>query len=338
MKHVLGTMVFALTVGFAACSSSDDESSSGAAGSSGASGAGATGGGSNGGTGGGTNGGSSGTGGTNADASTSDASSSDSGADAAPTGSPGCGKSATPGVTDETITIDSDEREYILVIPDGYDPSSPLPLVFGWHGRTGSATNFRGGGSNYGGGVEKASAGQAIFVYPNGLPVSSDPNDTGWVIGNPNGRDFKLFDALVETISDQLCVDVDRIFSYGHSFGAYMSEALACHRANVIRGIGAVAGGPPPNASACPGTPVAAWLMNSTDDKTVLFDSQGVPARNYWIETNGCSEDQTTPVEPDPCVAYQGCTKPFHWCAPTDKGHSFPSFVHAGIWNFFAAQ
>ena len=334
-----------LVAGFAGCSDDDGSGGGNSAGSSGSSSDGGSTGGTSGSGGGSSGNGGSGNGGSGAtdagsgDSSVPDATTGDAAADSPSSkGSPGCGKAATPGATEETIQVGSLEREYILSVPAGYDPKTPLPLVFGWHGRTGSAKNFRGNGTTYGGGVEKASAGQAIFVYPNGLPVTSDPNDTGWIDGDPNGRDFALFDALLESVSNELCVDTDRVFSYGHSFGAYMSQALACHRADKLLAIGPVAGGPPSKSSSCPGTPLAVWLMNSVDDKVVLFDTQGIPARNYWIKTNGCDEDQTSPVEPSPCVAYAGCTKPLHWCAPTDEGHGFPTFVFDGIWKFFAAQ
>jgi polyhydroxybutyrate depolymerase len=331
MHRTFGMVALTLVVGFAGCSASDEDAASrddagvdsGSTGGTGGTGA---------------------TGGTTSDAG-SDASSSDASASpdsndeaSTPIGSPGCGKLVTPGATDETIDVDSVERKYILSVPSSYDPNTPLPLLFAWHGREGSAKQFRGNGTTYGGGVEKAAAGKAIFVYPQGLPVTSEPTDTGWIDTDPDSRDFHLFDALLEKLEAELCIDDERVFSYGHSFGAYMSEALGCHRADVLRGIGAVAGGPPYKSSTCPGTPLAAWLENSTDDKIVDFDTRGIPARDYWIETNGCDANQTQPVEPSPCVAYQGCAKPLHWCAPTDKGHGFPTFAYAGIWNFFEAQ
>jgi len=256
-----------------------------------------------------------------------------------PVGSAGCGKSATSGATKKTIHVGTLDRTYILSIPTGYNPDKPLPLLFAWHGRTGSASGFRSNGTSYGGGVEKAAAGKAIFVYPDGLPVTSDPSDTGWIDTDPNSRDFQLFDALLAKISNDLCVDPKRVFSYGHSFGAFMSEGLGCHRGDVLRGIGPVAGGPPYKSSTCTGGPLAVWIENSTDDPIVDFTTRGIPARDYWIKTNGCDATKTSPVEPSPCVAYQGCAAgaPLHWCAPTTAGHAFPSFAYAGIWNFFAS-
>ncbi|MEO7091795.1 MAG: hypothetical protein ABI175_01010, partial [Polyangiales bacterium] len=78
-------------------------------------------------------------------------------------GSPGCGKTATSGVTNPTLTVAGTARTYVLSIPAGYDSKKAYPLVFGWHGRTDNGTNMRSFS-----GVETAAAGKAIFVYPNG--------------------------------------------------------------------------------------------------------------------------------------------------------------------------
>ncbi len=260
--------------------------------------------------------------------------------DAPIAGSAGCGKAAAAGVSIGMIKVGTLDRTYVLSIPTGYLSGKALPLAFAWHGRTGSGAGFRAGGRSYGGGIEAASRGGAIFVYPDGLTVTpSMPGDTGWHDTNPNGRDFAFFDALLAKLSGDLCVDSNRIFSYGHSFGAFMSQALACHRANVIRAIGAVAGGPPYAAASCPGTPVAAWVDNAMNDGTVDFTTRGIPARDYWIKTNKCDRTKTTPVDPAPCVAYEGCLAgaPLHWCAPATGDHEFPRFSYDGIWNFFAA-
>ncbi len=268
--------------------------------------------------------------------STPDAPPAESGADSGTMTSAGCGKAGMAGVTNGTIKVGTLDRTYVLSIPAGYSSSKPYPLLFAWHGRTGSGTGFRSGGTSYGGGVEKASAGKAIFVYPNGLPVTSDPKDTGWVDRDPMGRDFAFFDALLADLSNRFCVDRARVFSYGHSFGGYMSNALACHRSAVIRGIAPVASGGP--FGTCDGGAVAAYIANAKDDKTVAY-SQGTGTRDKWVAANGCDATKTTPLIPAGCVAYGGCKpgEPVTFCGTETGGHSFPTYVHEGIWSFFTA-
>jgi hypothetical protein len=43
-----------------------------------------------------------------------------------------------------------------------------------------------------------------------------------------------------------------------------------------------------------------------------------------------------TPVDPSPCVAYQGCAagNPVHWC-PHTGAHTIPSFAAMAVSNFF---
>ncbi|MBK7401627.1 MAG: hypothetical protein IPJ34_36585 [Myxococcales bacterium] len=214
-------------------------------------------------------------------------------ADASPTG--GCGKAATAGVSNGTISVGGVTRTYVLSIPTGYDPKKALPLAFGWHGRTGDGKGFRGYS-----GVEKAAANAAIFVYPDGLTVTpSNPKDTGWDLA-AKGRDIAFFDALVTKLSGDLCVDDKRIFSFGFSFGGYMSNAVGCARPKVVRA--------------------------------------GIKARDLWAKAAGCDTSSSTKVAPDPCVTYAGCgaTTPVRWCQAATGGHSWPSYAPAGIWGFFS--
>lgn len=246
-----------------------------------------------------------------------------------PTGSAGCGKAASSGVTNAVITVAGVMRTYALSIPAGYDASKPYPLVFGWHGRGGNGPLFR----TYSG-VEKQAGSAAVFVYPNGLPVTADVLDTGWIL-EAGGRDVALFDALHAELSSKLCIDGKRVFSFGHSFGGYMSNVLGCQRGKVLRAIAPVAGGGPYGACAAP---VAAWIAHAKDDPVVAV-SEGTKSRDSWSKLSGCGST-TAPVSPDPCVAYQGCnpSAPLTWCNPSFGGHNWPPFAAQGIWGFFAGS
>jgi len=90
-------------------------------------------------------------------------------------------------------------------------------------------------------GVERFGQRSAIFVYPNGSVLPD--GGTGW---NPSleGGDIQFFDALYREITLRYCVDQSRVFSYGFSYGAYMSNLLGCHRGGaVLNGIVSIAGG-----------------------------------------------------------------------------------------------
>jgi poly(3-hydroxybutyrate) depolymerase len=248
-----------------------------------------------------------------------------------PTG--GCGMPyAGEPVVEGQLDVDGTARTFVLSVPEGYDPSVPMPLVFAWHGLGGNGNLAR-----LYFGVEDEASGAAIFVYPDALPMGSLGGQTGWELVE-GGRDVAFFDALLAHLDSGLCIDHERLFSTGHSFGGYMSNALGCFRGDLLRAIAPVAGGPP-IAGECTAGSVAAWIAHGTLDEVVPF-SQGEQARDTWVAGNGCGASSAA-VAPEPCVAYDGCD-PDHgvvWCAhdiPDQSGHLWPPFAAAAIWEFFA--
>jgi poly(3-hydroxybutyrate) depolymerase len=228
------------------------------------------------------------------------------------------------------LDVDGTARTYELSIPAEYDPATPYPVVFAFHGRGGdgalAALYF---------GVEAQAAGAAIFVYPDGLPLANMGNQTGWDL-TANGVDVAFFDALRAELDAQLCLDPERLFATGHSFGGYFSNTLGCARGDVLRAIAPVAGGGP--FFTC-NTPVAAWIAHGNLDETVPV-SEGEGSRDTWLGYDGCGAT-SQPTSPAPCVAYDGCSAgtPVVWCAhdePDMGGHAWPSFAAEGIWGFFA--
>jgi poly(3-hydroxybutyrate) depolymerase len=255
-----------------------------------------------------------------------------SGEDTGVTGSGGCGVDpGVRGVDERTLEVAGVERRYLVVVPAGYDPGQAYALVFAWHGRGGSGAFAR---THFG--IEEAAMGQAVVVYPDGLPQADMEGQTGWDLMK-NGEDLEFFDAMLAEVGGTLCVDPGRVFSAGHSFGGFMSNAVGCYRGGVVRGIAAVSGGGP--FLQCTGQ-VAAWIAHGTLDEVVPFAS-GEQSRDHWTAANGCS-DQADPVDPPPCAAFAGCDAgfPVTWCAHDDPeltGHAWPAWAGAGIWGFFAA-
>jgi poly(3-hydroxybutyrate) depolymerase len=194
--------------------------------------------------------------------------------------------------------------------------------VFAWHGLGGSGELA----SRYFG-VERAADGGAIFVYPDGLP-DADGN-AAWDLA-PDGPDIQFFDALLASVAGDYCVDSARVFSAGHSFGAYFTNRLACTRGDLLRGIAPFGGGGECDVA------VAAWVAHGSNDETVDF-AQGEQARDLWSGNAGCGTTSTA-TSPEPCVAIDGCPAdlPVHWCVH-EEGHNWPMFAGEGVWAFFAA-
>jgi polyhydroxybutyrate depolymerase len=247
-----------------------------------------------------------------------------------------CGGPAGPtGAMPGTITVGGTARTYVRFVPPGYDSSRAYPLIFAWHGRGGNGNNAR-----LYFGIEAAAAGEAIIVYPDGLPVTSNPADTGWELGAA-GRDVALFDALQAELASTYCIG--RTYSMGHSFGGYMSNALACHRGGsaptAVRAIAPFAGGGP--FGNCAGDPVSAVIMHGIEDMIVLF-TEGEASRNTWRTEAGC-EMTSQPIDPSPCVVYDGCDGGLtvRFCAHGDTsnaGHGWQPFAAPAAWALFQAS
>ena len=241
-------------------------------------------------------------------------------------GAGACGKAgAETGVLRRTVVVDGKMRSYLLSVPASHQAGVALPLVFAWHGLGGSAMYFRGAH-----GLEAPANGAAIFVYPDGLPQPGFGNAPGWDL-RPEG-DVRLFDAMLAEVTATWCVDRQRVFSTGHSFGGYMTNTLGCLRGQVFRAIAPVAGGLPMSTSACGDRALPAWLTHGSNDPVVPF-AQGEGARDHWRQQAGCAET-SQPVEPAGCVRYDGCQVPVEWCVH-QRMHSWPPFASAAIWKFF---
>jgi hypothetical protein len=290
-------------------------------------------------------GGSSGTGGgggSTADAGTSEAKP-----------SAGCGKTptllkSTPPPNTKMNYNKIGSRQYILWYPDNYDNNHPYRLVFAFHWMSGSASQVFDCNtesikcyttqSPFYGHLNLANN-TTIFIAPDGL-------NAGWA--NSNGQDVTFTDDILKAVSNDLCIDMNRVFANGFSYGAGMSFALACARPDVFRAVGIYAGG---QLSGCSGgtSPVAYYATHGLDDGTLNI-SGGRTMRDKFVKNNGCTAQN--PPEPakgsgtHTCTTYQGCSAghPVEWCAfagsnghdpsPKDPGQS-TTWNPAESWKFF---
>jgi poly(3-hydroxybutyrate) depolymerase len=258
------------------------------------------------------------------------------------TPSTGCGK-APPNSDRYSIDVGGEMRDYILAVPEGYDMSKPYRLVFGWHPWGGSAQQVAGSGANGYYGLQTVSDGQAIFVAPEGLDFGG--NGKGW--GNEGGKDIAFLEAMLAKFTSEMCIDEDRIFSTGFSFGGMFSFASGCSPTGMMRAVAPMAGNISVAGCENGDRPVALMGFHGDDDTVVAIDG-GRAGRDKFVERNGCTS-MTTPVtggwcdgvqasnEPCMCVSYEGCMDgyPVIWCEFNGPHTPAPN-SGATIWNFFA--
>lgn len=256
-----------------------------------------------------------------------------------PLPSMGCGQAAP---TDGRLSIDVSGmmREYILALPDDYNPDKAYKLIFTWHPWGGSAQQVAGNGTNGYYGLLGASEGEAIFVSPEGLDFGG--NGLGW--GNEGGQDIDFLHAMMDLFDSELCFDQNRVFSTGFSFGGMMSNAVAC--SGLARAVAPMAGNS--SVSGCEnGTkPVAYMGFHGVDDSVVDIEG-GQAARDVFVERNGCGAEMASDsdwcdlaganFQPCACKTYAGCTDgyPVTWCEYKGDHMVAPNSAQT-IWNFFA--
>jgi len=292
------------------------------------------------GTGGAGTGGKSGTGGaTGTGGSTAivDAGTADGGATASAP-SAGCGKATTLKSARASIDVNGKTREYILALPTNYDQNHPYKLIFGWHPWTGSAQMVASGGYF---GLQSKSNNQAIFVAGEG----QDYQDAGLGWGNSNGVDIDFYHAMLDRFRSELCIDENRIFAVGFSFGAMFSFTLGCTADSMLRAIMPMAGNTMTSGGCAAGTrKVAVMAFIGTDDSLLSGHRQAVSA---YAQRDGCSTTTTTMSPswcdglgstnlPCTCVTYDGCASGYPVVSCEYKAPHQQAPNPGPIWDFLA--
>jgi polyhydroxybutyrate depolymerase len=256
----------------------------------------------------------------------------------------GCGNTTLPAACNTsttgpcTINVDGTDRQYFVVLPSNYSPTTPYPIVFLWHGASTTAQMYIGGGPIAYYGI-RTGLPNAIFVAAQGLPSTAGGTDYGWA--NTNGQDVNFTKAMIDWLESKYCIDKNRLYSTGFSYGGIMSLTLACQMADVFRAIGVMSGAMFGGTSSCQKNPVPAWFTHGDADPTLNI-SGGVTARDALIKRNGCDTTNTqTAAMSDgitTCTIYNVCTAgnyPVVWCPVPGETHQIPGFAGAEIAKFF---
>jgi len=163
------------------------------------------------------------------------------------------------------------DRTYTLHVP----PGDPVGLVLSLHGGGGSGTGQR-GLTDFDG---VADAHQLLVAYPDGY-------DKSWADGrgaSPADRhhvdDVGFLVALTGKLQDDYHIDPGHVFATGMSNGGFMSNRLACDRADVFAAIAAVAGTLGVGVACNPSRPVSVWEAHGTADPPVPFNGGKVRGR-----------------------------------------------------------
>ena len=285
-------------------------------------------------------------------------------------GSSGCGKTSTIASsqynngTHIAISAASMAREYILNVPTNNDNTKPYKFVIAYHELNGNDDQMYQNGYYH---LLPLSDNSTIFVAPNGQENGANctsASGCGWP--NPNDSDMLFADAVVAQIEQNFCVDTNRIFATGWSYGASMSYETACERplgsvtngvAGYIRAIAAYSAAQL-SGSCKPSKPVAYYASHGTADTVLCYDSTstncsfasgggGVGLCENYALVDGCTWTTPTKVTSGDhvCTNMTGCMTgyPVEFCSfngphtpdPTDPGQQM-SWEYQNVWTFLS--
>ena len=207
-----------------------------------------------------------------------------------------------------SISHDGLERTYRIHIPPLFNKSIQMPLVLVLHGGGGTAEGMEeqltlGGFNNL---SDKEGF---IVAYPDGI-------EKHWNDGRKNVTyrahqekidDVGFISILIDNITEELNINLGRVYVTGMSNGAMMSYRLACEISEKIAAIAPVTGAIPEDIvpQCSPSKPVSVLAISGTDDPLVPWDGGDIKSTffhkplgkvlsvpdsvNYWVIHNNCS-------------------------------------------------
>ena len=175
-----------------------------------------------------------------------------------------------------------------------------VPILFNFHGFGGSVEEFM----EYADLRSVAETNTFILVYPQGscLEGSSHWNPC------PNGPDnkseaddFGFVEAMINQISSEYHIDLDRVYAGGYSNGGMMAYGLANYKSDLIAAVASISG-TMLNCTGSTNHPMPIVHLHGTSDDVVSYngstDWNSVQSTlDYWINFNNTTTTPTVNAE-----------------------------------------
>jgi poly(3-hydroxybutyrate) depolymerase len=245
--------------------------------------------------------------------------------------SAGCGKtptlknSPTSTANQNTLTVSSTSRQFLIRWPTNYDNTHPYRLILDFHGATGKDTDI-------------APSYFGLFDLSNNSTIFIAPSANGGIWALPT--DLTFVDQILTAVEADLCIDTSRIEIEGFSQGAALVWNLACQRSGVFRAAVGHSGGGLAAPSSCQPIP---YLGSGGLQESVTQTTQ----TDQFAKFDGCTVAAlpTAPTGGHVCTSYSGCpaADPVRWCnydgphtpSPNDSGKT-TSWMPSEVWPFFS--
>jgi len=217
----------------------------------------------------------------------------------------------------------------LFSFPPSYDGTTPVPVVLAFHAAGNPNTQLK---DRY----EDDLGDKYLVLYP-----KSDGN--GWTDG-----DLPKVDAMFNTLTNDACIDENRVFATGHSSGSQFIVQQLCAGETRYRAVAPVAsskycdswGAVPALVIHGIGDQERSWDPNGEEDIVPFRTSNGCEATSSEYPVDGCMSGSTQ-VDPG-CVEFAGCGVQTIWCQHNDpqygtSHHGMPCFADALIPQFFGS-
>ena len=194
----------------------------------------------------------------------------------------------------QTIIHEGVNREYVLHVPDSYDGSFSVPVVLNFHGFSGDAYQYM----NEADMRILSESENFILIYPQGLDLDGEPHWNACPNGGDNKSDvddFGFIETLIEKISSNYNIDLERIYAVGYSNGGMMAYGLANHKSELIAAVASVSGA----MLDCTGPtshPMPVIHLHGTNDFDLPYNGNNYynsvqNTLDYWINFNNTNKE-----------------------------------------------
>ncbi len=200
----------------------------------------------------------------------------------------------------QTLVHDGETREYLLYVPDAYDGSEAVPLMFNFHGFSMTASAQLSSADMR----SLADSENFILVYPQGALLDGFSHWNAGLESEENKSDtddLGFASALIDELAANYNIDTERVYACGYSNGGFFSYFLACFLSDKIAAIGSVSGTMLEETfnECTPAHPTAMINIHGTADATVPYDGGfGLTpiedVLNYWVGFNNATPTPTT--------------------------------------------
>ena len=211
-----------------------------------------------------------------------------------------------------TLFFDGQNRSFIVYVPSSYDGTTQVPIIFNFHGGGGTSSNFI-----YTNDMRPiADTANFIAVYPQ---AAVDPNDgsNSWLHKTPTSHnDVNFIEAIIDTLSNDYNIDIDRVYACGYSEGGIFSYELGCRLNNRIAAFSSVSGSMMVDAfrvsyynlgNCSPIHPTAVLLIPGTSDFSPHSSYSGLQPyymsvneiTTYWANHNNTDSNPTVTAVPN---------------------------------------